>query len=357
MKIAINTLPLMSAHKGRGIGYYTSNLVDQLKMDQSIQIQEFTEISKLEDADIVHYPWFDLYFHTLPIRKKFPTVVTIHDVMPLVFLEHYPTGIKGKINFILQKTALRNCVAIITDSDISKNDIMKYLKIEDNKIHVVPLAADQQFKVINNDTDLLHVKRKFHLPDRFLLYVGDANWVKNVPFLIEGFQQLVGLPGLSDIKLVLVGGVFLKNVESISHPELQSLRMVNNLIKQYSLDDKIIRPGQIEDSELVGFYNLATVYVQPSIYEGFGLPVLQAFACGAPVASSDGGSLPEVGGDAAIYFDPTDFKRFTSVLKELIEDRSLRNKLSRLGIERAKRFSWEKTTEKTKSIYIALVKH
>lgn len=357
MKIAINTLPLKTAHKGRGIGYYTSNLVDHLRSDQSIQLQEFSETRELKDVDVVHYPWFDLFFHTLPIRKYFPTVVTIHDVMPLVFSKHYPVGIKGRINLYLQKTALKNCKAIFTDSNVSKKDIIKYLKVDEKKIHIVSLAADKQFKVVDSDTELLHIKRRYHLPDRFLLYVGDANWVKNVPFLIEGFSQIVKMPDFRDVKLVLVGGVFLKNVEDNYHPELQSLRRVNSLIKQYSLEDKIIRPGQIEDLELVAFYNLATIYVQPSIYEGFGLPVLQAFACGAPVVSSNGGSLPEVGDGAAVYFDPTNLNQFISILSELIEDKSLQNRLSKLGIKRASQFSWEKTVEKIKSIYIASVKH
>lgn len=357
MKIAINILPLKTAHKGRGIGYYTYNLVNNLKLDQSIQLQEFTGISELKDIDVVHYPWFDLFFHTLPIRKYFPTVVTIHDIMPLVFSKHYPVGIKGKINFILQKTALKNCKAIITDSDVSKKDIIKYLKVEEKKIHVVPLAADQQFKVMDNDTELLHIKRKYHLPDRFLLYVGDANWIKNVPFLIEGFSRIVGLSEFSDIKLILVGGVFLKDVENINHPELESLKQVQRLIKQYGLEAKIIKPGQIEDRELVAFYNLATIYVQPSLYEGFGLPVLQAFACGTPVVSSDRGSLPEIGGQAAVYFDPTNLKQFTSIISELIENSSLQNKLSKLGFLQSNQFSWRKTAEETKLVYLKAVKN
>src|SRR3989338_1933963 len=355
MKIAINTLPLKTAHKGRGIGYYTGHLLEALK-EEGVKVVEFTNLSEVRDVDVVHYPWFDLFRHTLPVRKKFPTVVTIHDVMPLVFHDHYPAGIRGRINLFVQKMALVNCRYVITDSEVSKKDITKFLKIKNEKISVIPLAADPEFTIIKKDTDLMSVKRQYRLSDRFLLYVGDANWVKNLPFLIEGFRELLKTPDFADIKLVLVGGVFLKDVENIDHPELRSLKLVNKMIKQYGLEGHIIRPGQIENSELVIFYNLATIYVQPSVYEGFGLPLLQAFACGTPVASSNQGSLPETGGQAALYFDPANLRHFTSIVGELLRSASLRSKYSKLGLNQAAKFSWEKTAGMTLSVYQKAVK-
>ena len=357
MKVAICNLPLKSAHKTRGIGYYTSYLLEALKQDSLIEVEEFINLSEDSDADIVHYPWFDLFFHTLPIKRKFPTVVTIHDVIPLVFSKDYPVGLKGKINFILQKIALASCKYIITDSNISKKDIIKHLRVEDKKVTVIPLAADPKFKVLNNDTELLHIKRQYRLPDQFLLYVGDANWVKNLPFLIEGFRQFIKSSGLENVKLVLIGGVFLKDVENINHPELRSLRQVNRLIKEYGLGEYVIRPGQIETEELVAFYNLATLYIQPSLYEGFGLPILQALACGTPVVSSNRGSMPEIGGQSAVYFDPENLKQFTSIIQELVENTSIRNKLSKLGIKQAAKFSWRKTAEETKLVYFKAIKN
>ena len=357
MKVAINDLPLKSAHKTRGIGYYTSHLLEALKGDDSVEVQQFTNLSEVKDAEVVHYPWFDLFFHTLPVRRHFPTVVSIHDVIPLIFPKNYQVGVKAKINFMLQKIALVSCKYIITDAKCSKQDIIKHLRIADEKVLVIPLAADPKFKVLNNDTKLLHVKRQYHLPDQFLLYVGDANWIKNLPFLIESFHQLINFPNLEDVKLVLIGGVFLKDVENIEHPELESLKLVKKLIKQYGLESKVIIPGQVEDDELVAFYNLATLYVQPSIYEGFGLPILQAFACGTPVISSDRGSLVEVGGQSAVYFDPTNLKQFISIARELIEDKSLRSKLSKLGLKQAAKFSWEKVAGETKSIYLKAIKN
>lgn len=356
MKVALNVYPLKSAHKDRGIGYYTKNLLEQLKKDNSIEVVEFTSLSEVKKADVTHYPWFDLFFHTLPIKRRFPTVVTIHDVMPLIFPGHYPTGFKGEINLLLQKIALGSCKHIITDSKTSKADIVKYLKLQEEQITAIHLAVvDEYFTVLRSDTKLIYIKRRYRLPDKFLLYVGDANWVKNLPFLIEGFHQLIQESEFEDIKLVLIGGVFLKDVENIDHPELESLKLVNKLIKQYGLETRIIRPGQIKEDELVAFYNLATIYVQPSLYEGFGLPILQAFACGAPVISSDRGSLPEIGGKATVYFDPTNIKQFISVAQEILENKSLQDKLSKLGLEQAKRFSWKKVAEETKSVYLKVL--
>ena len=351
MKIAINVLPLKLKHKDRGIGFYTSNLIENLKDDSSLEVQEFIHLSEIRNADIVHYPWFDFFFHTLSINKQFKTIVTIHDVIPLIFPKQYPVGLRGKFNLILQRLALRNFKSIITDSEVSKKDISKYLGIDKEKAFVVYLAANKNFRT-QKETKLIYTKRKYKLPDNFLLYVGDANWVKNLPFLIEGFNNLIQTSDFKDVKLVLVGGVFLKNVENINHPELESLKRVNRLIKEQNLEGNILRPGELNLEELIYFYNLATVYVQPSLYEGFGLPLIEAFSCGTPVVSSNKGSLLEVGGDAAVYFDPTNLSQFVSILKEILQSKSLQDKLSRLGLKRAEKFSWDKVVADTKKVYL-----
>lgn len=355
MKIGINNYPLNSAHKNRGIGYYTENLIKNLKKDNSLEILEFQKLSELPKVDLIHYPWFDFYFHSLPIRKPYPTVVTIHDVIPLIYPDHYPAGLRGKINFFLQKISLNNCEFIITDSEVSKRDIINYLKIKADKIVSIPLAISSNFGLLS-DTQLLRVKRKYKLPDEFLLYVGDVNWVKNIPFLIEGFRQLLEDSVFRNLYLILVGGVFLKRVENIDHPELESLKKVNRLIQQSNLENFILRPGNLGEEDLVAFQNLATIYVQPSYYEGFGLPVLQSLACGTPVVASHVGSLPEVAGNAAIYFDPNDFKQFISILKDILVNKSLQDKLIKLGFKQAAKFSWEKTSMQTSNIYKQVIR-
>jgi len=349
MKVAFNVQPLKTGHRTRGVGAYTKNLLEQLK-ETDLEIQEFNDISEVKNADIVYYPWFDLFFKSLKLIRKIPTVITVHDVMPLLYPSNYPLGIRGKINFYLQKSALRKCQRIITVSKCSKKDIVSLLKIKEDKITVIPEAVSKEFKPLS-EAKLLSHKRKYDLPDRFLLYVGDANFVKNLPFLIKGFKLLKEDQKFNDIKVALVGGVFLKKVDDIDHPELESLKQLNKLIRDYNLDNSIIRPGQVSEEELVCFYNLATVYIQPSLYEGFGLPLLEAMSCGTPVLSSKSSSLPEVGGEAAIYFDPSNLNQFVTLLKDLLNDKSLQIKLSRLGLTRVQLFSWEKVASDVKKVF------
>ncbi len=354
MKVAINTLPLKTGHKDRGIGNYTLNLIESLKLDKSIEVLEFVDLSEVKEVDLVHYPWFDFYFHSLPIRKLFPTVVTIHDVIPLKFFDHYPSGLRGKVNLSLQRLALSNCKHILTDSNISKNDIIKLLKVKNEKISVIYPTQSSDFKVLS-DTKLLLIKRKYSLPNHYLLYVGDSNWTKNLPFLIENFSKIIQRQAFADLKLILVGGVFLKKVENIDHPELKSLKEVNRMIDKLNLSEKVIRPGNLEIKDLAVFYNLATVYIQPSFYEGFGLPLLEAMACGTPIVSSDGGSLLEIGGNAPVYFNPTNSKQFISIVLEILGNISLQNKLSNLGLKRAKEFSREKFVKEIKEVYFKII--
>ena len=349
MKVAFNVQPLKTGHKTRGVGSYTKNLLDELKATD-LDIQEFDDINEVSKADIVYYPWFDLFFKSLKLNRKIPTVITVHDVMPLLYAGNYPLGIKGKINFYLQKRALRKCQRIITISKCSKKDIVQHLDIKEDKITVIPEAANKEFKLLSEAKLLTH-KRKYNLPDHFLLYVGDANFVKNLPFLIEGFKLLKQDQSFKEMKLVLIGGVFLKKVDNIDHPEIESLKRLNKLISEYKLDEFIIKPGQVSEEELVCFYNLATVYIQPSLYEGFGLPILEAMSCGTPVLSSKSSSLPEVGGEAVIYFDPNNVNQFVTLLKDLLNDKSLQIKLSKLGIKRAQLFSWEKVADNVKKVF------
>lgn len=350
MRAAINIIPLKTSHKDRGIGQYTLNLIETLKSFPNVSIQQFTNINEVKDVDVIHYPWFDFFLHTLPRTNLAPIVITIHDVIPLKFKEHFPLGIKGRINLYLQKMALGKCRAIIADSKTTQKDILDLLKVEKSKVFVIPLAADKDFMLLK-DGELIRTKRKYSLPDKFLLYVGDANWTKNLPFLIDAFSNLTLNQACRDLKLVLVGGVFLKNVDNIDHPELESLKRLNILIKRYNLEEKILKIGSIDKKDLVAFYNLATIYVQPSIYEGFGLPILEAMSCGTPVVSSYGGSLPEVGGPAPVYFDPQNREQFESIILEVLENKSLQGKLSRLGLIQSEKFSWSKTAVQTLQVY------
>lgn len=355
MKIGFCTRPLYTGHKYRGIGYYTKNLLENLKKSKEIEVTEFSDLNFPDNVDIVHYPWFDFFFRSLPIIKSKPTIVTVHDTIPLIYPAAFPAGLRGKINFLIQKYSLNSAAAIITDSFAAKGDIVKYLNINEQKIKVIHLAPADNFRILSA-SDKLRIKRKFHLPEQFLLYVGDVNYSKNVPFLIEGFSQIKKKDQFLDLKLVLVGQAFLKEVEGIDHPELRSLKKVNELIKEFHLSNEIIKIGSLETEDLVGFYNLATVYIQPSLYEGFGLPVLEAFKSSCPVICSNLSSLPEITSEAAVMFSPRNLAEFVKLVTDVLLDRSFRDKLSKLGLAQVEKFSWQKTTRETINVYSEILK-
>jgi len=227
MKVAVDISPLKNANRYRGVGIYTKQLVESFKSlnipDFSFQIIEDGGITK--DYDLVHYPFFDLFFLTLPLKKEKPMVVTIHDTIPLVFPEHYPSGIKGSLKFQIQKFSLKKVKAVITDSENSKKDIFKYLNYSKEKIYVVPLAPSDIFKPIKSTMILHRIIVKYNLPERFVLYVGDVNYHKNILGLIKAFAKLKAQKSKvkntsQNLKLVLVGKAFKDEVLGAFPPRL-----------------------------------------------------------------------------------------------------------------------------------------
>lgn len=316
------TSPLASGHAIRGVGFYTKRLLAQLKVLAPKFDIKIIEDSK-EACDLIHYPFFDLYQHSLPIFRDIKTIVTIHDVIPLEFPNHYPPGFKGKLNLFLQKLAINSVDTVLTDSYASVQAIQKYLLVPHDKIKLVYLAADAKFRPKK-------VIKKYNLPGKFILYVGDINWNKNIPNLIKACEQI-------NYPLVIVGkqAAEIEKMD-LNHPQLQHLK---------NLDFKnVTRLGFVSDDDLVDIYNLATVYCQASYAEGFGLPVLEAMACGIQVAISNTHSLPEIAGNAAEYFDPHDISGMAKALEKAIS-----NKFD--VVSQAKRFSWEKTAKETLMVY------
>jgi len=186
MHIAINDSPLSSGHSARGVGVYTKLLIESLR--KYVPEHSYTLFTRPEnipkDADVVHYPFFDPFFLTLPLRKFRPTVVTVHDLIPLVFPSHFPKGIRGSIKWQIQKMALRGVSHIITDSDTSKNDVAAIVGFPKERIHTVYLAASSAF------SKPIPSKTKLHLPKMYVLFVGDVNWNKNVYGLLDVVSSL-----------------------------------------------------------------------------------------------------------------------------------------------------------------------
>lgn len=368
MKVAIDISPLYSVHKTRGVGFYTKRLVEtlrkittkdpryrnwQIKLIRNARYARFLRNGKLEigNFDLIHYPYFDLFWLTLPLRKPKPTVVTVHDLIPLVFPDKFPKGIKGWIKYQIQKQSLKGAKAIITDSENSKKDIIKFTDFPKDRIYVIYLAPGKEFKKLENPATRdsfgmgnwkLEIREKYQLPETFLLYVGDVNYSKNILGLVKAFSNLK--PQNSNLKLILVGKAF-------KDETLPETKEIIQLIKVLKLKDFVKILGFVSDKDLVAIYNLATVYCQPSFYEGFGLPVLEAMACGTPVVAANTSSLPEICGDAAIMVNPYKIEDIARKIKKVISDKIIRGRLVEKGLAQAKKFSWEKTAKETIKVY------
>lgn len=339
MKVAIDTSPLLIGHESRGIGTYTRNLVEEFKKGKwDLEFVFFDDGKIPQGADLLHYPYFDLYFRTLPVLRNKPRVVTIHDVIPLVFPEHYPSGARGRINFFLQKIALKNVDAIICDSKTSKEDIVNKLSFAKSKTHVVYLAASDRFRPIDNPSVLSAVARKYKLPNNFALYVGDVNWHKNVKNILEA-AKIVGC------NLVMVG-------KALTDDGVSQTREMNGLIRKLGIAKQITKTGFIDEKDLVAIYNLAKVTLLPSFYEGFGLPLLESMACGIPVVASKVASIPEITTDTIFFCEPTDPQDIAKKIKEVFNmPQDKLDNVSRKLINESKKFSWHKVAAETVKVY------
>lgn len=345
-KIAIDNFPLYSGHAARGMGVYTRNLIENIKdsreYDLIIRDFNFAQNHKaLSSYDLVHYPYFDIFYHTLPVFKRSKTIVTIPDVTPLLFPKYYPPGFRGKINHILQRVALANVDAVITISETSKSDISKFLNFPPEKIFVTPLASNFRF-IKSRPQELNRIREKYKLPKKFVLYIGDVNWNKNLLRLIKATKSI-------DTTLVIVGKSAVNT--NYDHTHIENVPLLK-IQKSFGDDKQIMRLGFIEDKELNAIWQLAGVYCMPSLYEGFGLSVLEAMEAGVPVACSSTPALVETAGEAALYFDPKNTNDMAKKISKILADSKLANALILKGKERAKNYSWKITAKKTIDVYL-----
>jgi len=317
---------------GRGVGVYASHLTESLDKLSEIELTD-------QSPDIIHYPFFDLFYATLPLKKEKPTVVTIHDLTPLVMSGRYPKGLKGSINLLRQWYSLRSVSAIITDSENSKKDIEKYFRVAPSRIFVTPLAVDDDYRKTPAASELKKVRERYHLAEKFILTLAAGpNPNKNLPSLAEVTDRL-GIP------LVIVGKGMLQEIVKPVHPELIDL-------VRLQVYNHIFYPGYVSNEDFNALLHLASLYVQPSLYEGFGLPLLEAMTAGCLMASSKTASLPEIYHEDAIIFNPKRLKSMEKAIKKALQLSSVaKAKQIRLAKERAKDFSWSKTAKLTIEVY------
>jgi len=366
MKIGVDIRSLMAPNLS-GVGFYTLNLLKSLlAMDQENEYILFysssrkAEVPKLDYPNVTYkkfkfsnrflilsnylfkWPKFDsliggcdVFFlpnwnfsaFTASCRK----VITIHDSSFLIYPKFFTTWTWVWHKMVIQTGILRGADTIIADSDNTKNDLINLLNIPAEKIKVIHLGATDDFKILQVEDNRLNlVKDKYSLPNKFILYLGTLEPRKNVEGLIEAFKK----SNLPDYHLVIAGGSGWKS---------------DKVFELAQGNDNIKFIGYVEDRPAL--YNLASLVVYPSFYEGFGLPLLETMACGTAVIAGANSSQGEVVGDAGLLVDPHNINEMARAMEIILKDDELKNNLINQGKERAEKFTWQKTAEKVLEIF------
>jgi glycosyltransferase involved in cell wall biosynthesis len=286
-----------------------------------------------ERPDVFHAPHY-----VLPPAVRCPSVVTIHDTIHLTFPQYLPNKLAYAYARGSMWAAARRSQRILTVSEASKRDILRFFAVPPEKVVVVHNAIDERFSREPRAEDVARVRERFQLQQRFVLYAGNIKPHKNLERLIEAFHAL-RRSDLDDLKLLIIGDQISK------YPALR--RAVHRL----KLHKHVRFLGYLPDDTLAILYRLAALFVFPSLYEGFGLPALEAMASGTPVVTSNVSSLPEVTGDAAVLVDPYDVNAIEAGMRRVLTDPQLADDMRRKGLQRAREFSWERSVAKTWQVY------
>jgi glycosyltransferase involved in cell wall biosynthesis len=287
-------------------------------------------------TDIYH----GLDFVLPPLSRKIRTIVTIHD---LAFLEHPETAVPSLAAYLSKAVpvAIERADVIAAVSQTTKQAIIKHYHVPEEKIAVIPCGVGPQFQRITNPELLEETRRKFYLHEPFILSVGTLEPRKNHLGLIKAFHQVLQKQQ-SPLVLAIVGG------SGWLYEETQ------RTVAELKLQDRVRFLGRVSDLELITLYSLADIFAFPSFFEGFGIPPLEAMACGTPVLTSNTSSLPEAAGDAALLVDPHDIHAIAQALTRLLEDEQLRESLRQNGYKQAARYTWARAAEKMLAVYEGL---
>ena len=258
--------------------------------------------------------------------RRFKTAVTIHDMAYHYYPHHIPYGALSYLKNRLGDVAARSHL-VITISESTRNDLVRHLNLDPGKIVIAYPGVDSNFQPVADPEKRAAVRARYHLPDRFLLFLGTLEPRKNLVGLLNAYAR-ARASGL-DVPLVLAGGLG------------WMYRDIFRILRTDGLEHHVTSMGYIRDEDRAALYSMADVFVYPSFYEGFGLPVLEAMACGTPVVTSRVSSLPEVGGDAVFYVDPASVDNMASGLLKVAQSDLLRRTLSERGLKQATKFTWD----------------
>jgi glycosyltransferase involved in cell wall biosynthesis len=291
-------------------------------------------------VDVLHAPAF-----VAPSRAPCPVVVTVHDITYLLYPSHFSRWWVTYMQIVMPP-AMKSAAAIICGSEHSKRDITKTYRIPADKVHVVPYGVDHE-RFHPGVTLDLDWARSLGIRDAYLLHVGTLSYRKNIPVLLRAVAHLRAKGKWGNRQLVLAGS---------QSQGIKGAAEIFETIQELDLGNSVVLAGHVPDERVPGLYARASILVMPSLYEGFGFPVLESMAVGTPVLASDTSSLPEVAADAAIFFPPHDHYALASDIEDVLEHRFVAEELRRKGLKRAREFSWRRTAEQTMSIYRSVVK-
>lgn len=289
-----------------------------------------------EKLDLMHFTHFNA-----PLLYARPSIVTIHDLTLSFFPGKKMTSFLHRLgyNLILGKTVKR-AKKVITVSENTKKDLQRFFHVPSDKIEVIYCGVDQKFRPIEDQKFLQSVQQKYHIDKTFLLYTGVWRNHKNLPNLLRAFSLLRKRYKFQGY-LVITGR---------EDPFYAS--EIKNLISELELKQHVILTGLVDEQDLIALYNATEAYVFPSLYEGFGLPSLEAMRCGTPVVASNISSIPEICGEGnALFFDPYDPKDMAEKMNLIITDKILRQQLIENGFTRAQQFSWRKMAQEILKLY------
>ena len=288
-------------------------------------------------ADLFHTPHY-----VLPALTPCRSIVTIHDCIHLMFPQYLPGRLAHNYARVVFWIAANRSARVLTVSEASKRDILRFFPIPSDKVDVIYNAIDDRFSQAPDETQMSRVRERYQLHDRFLLYSGNVKPHKNLERLIDAFARL-RRGGFGDLQLLITGS------------EVSRYATLRRAVHRYNLHKHVRFLGFLSVETLATLYQLADVFVFPSLYEGFGLPPLEAMASGTPVLTSNVSSLPEVVDDAALLIDPYDPESIADGMRQILSDDALREQLISRGRARAASFSWRASVTRVLTIYREVV--
>lgn len=286
----------------------------------------YKELKKIK-PDVLHVPHYNV-----PVFYKGKMVVTIHDITHLVLPEFLPNKFAYVYAKIMMKIAIKKASSVLTVSENTKQDLIKYFKVKSEKIKVIYNGVGDEFRIKQKE-EYDYLYSKFNVPrdKKIIMYVGNLKPHKNLERLLEAYSKIANKENTS---LILVGKAF------------SNYNVLENKEKELKIENQVIHTGIVSQEELVDLYNLADLFVFPSLYEGFGLPVIEALACGTKVICSDNSSMPEVGGDLVDYFNAYNVEEIKEKIEKVLsEEKKLDNEKVKAWLSK---FDWKNASELVK---------